>query len=329
MTNIYRELFHKAPVSIIELDYSPMARLKTEIKSKNPADIRSFLLSHPKKLKEAFGRVKVRTINDGALCFYGVASKKAFMDRLSKSFTGRALDVLVEQMVVLFSGGTDFSGEMKCRTAKKQSQDVFLCLKLSKNNREDLSSVIMTLQDITAWKRLERQLRKEAQIDMLTRLLNQGAMVDRLNHELIRAKRYGLELSCMMIDIDFFKVINDKFGHQKGDRILFQVAKMIRDCFRKVDVIGRYGGDEFVVVLPETSSKNAYYAAHRLQRIFAETLFKYKKVISFHITLSIGIAGYSAKTKKIKDAKDLIALADGEMYNCKMNGRNRISVAKN
>jgi diguanylate cyclase (GGDEF)-like protein len=324
----YRDLLNHAPVAIVELDYRPLLLLQKEVPSGNASEIRSFLLKNPGKLKAAFRLVKVLNINQGALNFYGVSKEEDFFARLIGSFTGRASDVLVEQCVSLFSGEKEFSGEMKCRIGGGQVRDVFLKTVIyHKSSGKGLLSVIMTLQDITAWKKIERHLIKKAQVDGLTNLFNQSAMLDRLEQELVRAKRYGLELSCMMIDLDFFKVINDKFGHQKGDRILKEVSVMIRNCFRKVDVIGRYGGDEFIVLLPETSSKNAYYAAHRLQRIFADRLFKYKNVITFHITLSIGIAGYSVQKKKIKDAQDLIALADNEMYNCKKAGRNRISVA--
>ena len=128
----------------------------------------------------------------------------------------------------------------------------------------------------------------------------------------------------MMIDLDFFKVINDKFGHQKGDQILKRVSKMIKNCFRRVDIVGRYGGDEFLVILPQTKSQLAQYAAQRLRRTFSETVFSYRKAITFHITLSIGITGYP--TKKVKDAKDLVALADKAMYACKSAGRNQIKI---
>lgn len=329
MKDNYRAIFDHAPVAIVELDYKPVFELKKKITSENASDIRSFLLRNPGKLKSAFRSAKILNINQGALNFYGVRSKKDFFDRLTGSFTGRAYDVLVEQCVSLFKGEKEFSGEMKCKGGAGQIQDVFLKSAVYRAAAKTGSpSVIITLQDITAWKKIERHLRKKSQLDGLTNLLNQRTMLERLEQELVRAKRYGLEISCMMIDLDFFKVINDKFGHQKGDRILKEVSGIIRNCFRKMDIIGRYGGDEFMVLLPETSPKNAYYAAHRLQRIFADKLFKYKNVITFHITLSIGIAGYSVQKKKIKDAQDLIALADNEMYNCKKAGRNRISVAK-
>lgn len=329
MSDKYQDLFHRAPVAIVELDYRPLMVLQRDMTSRNSSEIRSFLLKNTRKLKAAFQAVKILNVNKGALNFYGVADKKAFFSRLTMSFTGRAFDVLVEQCVSLFSGEAEFSGEMKCRMANGRVQDVFFkSVVHTQNRKQNFASVVLTLQDITAWKKLERQLRKKTQVDGLTGLFNQTAMLDRLQQELVRAKRYGLELSCLMIDLDFFKVINDKFGHQKGDRILKDVSVMIRNCFRKVDVVGRYGGDEFLVILPETSAKNAYYAAHRLQRIFAERLFRYKNVITFHITLSIGIAGYSVTKKKIKDAQDLIALADNEMYNCKKAGRNRISAAQ-
>lgn len=324
MKDKYKDLFDQAPVAIVEFDYSSMLVFKKQLFKKSSSEIRSFFLKNPKKLKDAFQKVKVLNVNKGALLFYGVSSKKVFFECLRNSFNGRAVDVLVEQFVALFSGEKEFSGEMKSRPVKGQVRDVFLKVVISK----DFKSVMMTLQDITAWKKMERQLRKKVQIDALTNLQNQSAVVERLESDLVRAKRYGLELSCMMIDLDFFKVINDKFGHQKGDMILKKVSGIIRRCFRNVDIVGRYGGDEFMVILPETGARNAYYAATRLQKIFAGTLFKYKNVIKFHITLSIGIAGYSIKKKKIKDANDLIALADNEMYNCKKAGRNRISVAK-
>ena len=152
--------------------------------------------------------------------------------------------------------------------------------------------------DITPWKELERQLRRRSQLDGLTKLYNHNTINRCLEEELIRAKRYGLSLSCIMIDLDHFKIVDDKFGHQRGDNVLKKVAKMIKDCFRKADIVGRYGGDEFLVILPETKTENAKIAAKRIHRIFEEKILKYQQLMSFHISLSMGIAGYPSKKVK-------------------------------
>ncbi|MFP4473176.1 MAG: diguanylate cyclase [Candidatus Omnitrophota bacterium] len=321
-----RFLLDHAPVAIIEWDYGSLKALSKDLSGGKPSEIRNYLAKHAKELKAAYCDIRLLSANRPAFSFFGVRARKRLTEMLTSVLTKASFDVLIEQCVAVFSGDHEFSGEMKCRAGKGRAQDVFIRVVVPQGARRDLSSVIMTLQDITAWKRVERRLRKKAQIDGLTGLFNQSAINEKLDIELVRAKRYGLELSCMMIDMDFFKVINDKFGHQKGDQILKKVAVMIQQCFRKVDVVGRYGGDEFTVILPETSARNANFAAQRLQRRFAKELFRYKNVIKFHITLSIGIAGYK-KQKSVQGAKDLIAIADNAMYDCKKAGRNQIKVA--
>jgi len=321
----FKQIFDDSPVGIIEMDYSALANFGKKLFGKKSA-IREYIIQNPSKVKAVFSKVKIIEANKAAYALYGAKNKKQLLENFGKVLTTSALDVLSEQFISLLTGECDFKGEFKYRTPKRIFQDVFLSVSVPQENRKNFSRVVLTLQDITTWKRVERQLRKKARLDGLTKLLNQSAITERLEEELIRAKRYGLNLSCMMIDLDFFKVINDKFGHQRGDKILQRVAKMIRGCFRKVDIVGRYGGDEFFVILPETKDRLAKFAAMRLQKIFANTMFKYKRIISFNITLSIGIAGYPSK--KIKDAKDFIAWADKAMYQCKMDGRDRIEIAK-
>lgn len=324
--NKYKKIFDSLPVAIVELDYSALAFFLKKFRSqmKGHKDVRKFLLSHLSPIKQALHNIRVIDANKAAYQMYGVSTPRSLLKRLTRTFTTTAVDLFMEQMVALADGAWDFSGEFKHRSSGRTVQDLFLSVTVPRESRASLEHVIITLQDITSWKRIERQLRKRVQLDALTKLLNQIAVMERLEEELVRARRYGLNLSCMMVDLDFFKVINDKFGHQRGDQILKRVAHMIRACFRKMDIVGRYGGDEFLVILPETKPQNAKYAAMRLQKIFSATVFKYKKVISFHITLSIGIVGYPAK--KAGDARELAALADKAMYSCKMAGRNRVAV---
>ena len=163
-----------------------------------------------------------------------------------------------------------------------------------------------------------------SQLDGLTKLFNHYAIVERLQEELNRAKRYGLDLSCMMIDVDRFKMINDKFGHQKGDQILKHLAQLIKEDLRKSDIVGRYGGDEFFVILPETRPKSAAVAAMRIQEIFKNKMKKYAAQAGIANTLSIGLSGYPAKG--INDFKSMIEVADKAMYQAKSAGRDRIEI---
>ena len=312
-------------MALLQLDYTSIGQLAKRLPHKDPLHVRAYLLRHPAFVKEAFRKVALVEANKSAYRLFGAKSPKNLRLQFQKVFLHKATDLLIEQVIAFLSGEGDFSGEFQYRAPNRRHQDIFLRSIVPDGSGRSISRVLVTLQDITNWKKLERQLRRRAQVDSLTNLLNHSTIMQGLEQEVIRAKRYGLQMSCMMVDLDFFKVINDKFGHQRGDQILKRVSKMIKNCFRRVDIIGRYGGDEFLVILPETKPAFARYAALRLQKTFAKTFFSYRKALSFHITLSIGIAGYPSK--RVRDAKDLVALADKAMYACKAAGRNRIETA--
>jgi len=319
----YKEIFNNAPVAIIEMDYSAVRRLGDHLKKLTVTNTRQYLSEHPTLIRKTFRSVKVIDANKAALKLFDATNYKNLLASLGKTFTSTGNDVLIEQFVSLLAGEKEFTGEFKYKKRGRQYREVFLKASVPAEAKNSLDLVVVAIQDITIWKRLERQLRKRAQLDGLTKLLNHSTIMQRLEEELIRAKRYGLSMSCLMIDLDHFKIINDKFGHQRGDQVLKKVAMMIKNCVRKVDVVGRYGGDEFLIILPETRTQNARYAALRVQKIFSSKMFKYQRIISFHISLSIGITGYPSK--KVRDSKDLISLADKAMYAAKKSGRNRIS----
>lgn len=305
------------------MNYHPVALLKAQLRKENIDYIREYISKHPVLIRRIFREITISDANKAAYDLFETRNQSRLLVNLRNTFTATS-DLSAEQVIALLNGESDFSGEFQYKPRDNKLKDIFLRVVAVGPAAAPFSRIIIALQDITTWKKIERQLRKRAQLDSLTNLLNHSTVMHSLEQELIRAKRYGLNLSCMMVDLDFFKVVNDKFGHQRGDQILKRVSMMIKNCFRRVDVVGRYGGDEFLVILPETRPSQAKCAALRLQKIFASTLFNYKKLISFRITLSIGIAGYPGK--KIKDAKDLVALSDKAMYACKMAGRNRIEI---
>ncbi|MBI5166597.1 MAG: sensor domain-containing diguanylate cyclase [candidate division NC10 bacterium] len=145
-----------------------------------------------------------------------------------------------------------------------------------------------------------------------------------LDREVRRADRYKSILSLLFIDLDYFKVVNDQHGHLRGSRALREVAQLFKRNLRAVDLIARYGGDEFVVILPDTDRKTAFTLAERLRSTLARAEFLKGEGLSIRLTASFGVASYPdlAKTKE-----DLIRLADQAMYRAKGERRNQVFVA--
>ncbi len=321
----YKYLFDCCPTAILEVDYFPLIKLRKQLQAQTVTQIKQYLTEHQSLVRKAFHNIKIAEANAAALTLFHAKSKKDLTQQFIRVFTVYALDLLIDEFDALLKGELTFRGEFKCQIVKRHYVDLFMSLTVPLKSRRDLTAVIVSLNDISHFKKIERQLRKRAQLDGLTSLLNHITIMQRLDQELMRAKRYGLSLSCLMIDLDHFKVINDRLGHPRGDALLKKVAHMIKNCIRKSDIIGRYGGDEFLIILPETTAQNAIHVASRIQKLSLSRIIRDKKIRQFYLSLSIGIAGYPSK--RIKDCKDFIALADKAMYDAKKAGRNRVSVA--
>ncbi|MFA7554764.1 MAG: diguanylate cyclase [Spongiibacteraceae bacterium] len=158
--------------------------------------------------------------------------------------------------------------------------------------------------------------------DRLTGLYNRGYWEERLNEEFKRNRRSDSDVSLVMFDIDHFKDINDQYGHQVGDDVIRLVAQLMRDNSREIDIYGRYGGEEFVVVLPETGLQGAVIYSERLRQKIAESVV-YNDGNSVQFTVSLGIAVLNAETI---DPSDWIVNADKALYQSKENGRNQTHI---
>jgi diguanylate cyclase (GGDEF)-like protein len=180
----------------------------------------------------------------------------------------------------------------------------------------------------TALRKSEEALRLLATTDSLTGLYNRGHFNKLALEEINRAIRYSRPLSAMMFDIDFFKHINDTFGHTAGDRVLKMVAKAVREMVRATDIAARYGGEEFIVLLPESPAKEAAIVAERLRKRIEETTVQIEKC-PIKITASFGVSGCLEKGNgKLQERilSRLVVNADRAMYASKNAGRNRITV---
>jgi diguanylate cyclase (GGDEF)-like protein len=169
---------------------------------------------------------------------------------------------------------------------------------------------------------LHGEVQKLALTDTLTNVYNRRGFMELSKREVERARRFGRPLSAIMVDVDHFKEINDTYGHAEGDRILRLVAERLNSNIREIDILGRYGGDEFTIILPETDLFVATNVAERVRRSVTEipTLIKDEPI---QVSLSIGVARASPETA---DLMTLLASADAAMYSAKQSGGNRVEV---
>jgi diguanylate cyclase (GGDEF)-like protein len=168
--------------------------------------------------------------------------------------------------------------------------------------------------------RAERAIRLRSIMDRdsLTGLLNHGRFIDRLYQELERCRRAGAEVSLALIDLDRFKKVNDAHGHLTGDQVLRTLAHSLSSGLRRIDVIGRYGGEEFAVILLDASPEAAFIAVDKIRQRFSEITFDAKESV-FSATFSAGVSG----SRSHSTPEQLIAAADEQMYLAKKAGRNR------
>jgi diguanylate cyclase (GGDEF)-like protein len=170
---------------------------------------------------------------------------------------------------------------------------------------------------------LHREMQRLAITDPLTNLYNRRGIYELGRREIERARRFGRPLTAIMFDLDFFKQVNDKYGHNTGDQVLRVVAERINRNIREVDILGRLGGDEFVLILSETDLFTASNLAERLRKIIADAPAIVDGGITIPITISLGIAKATTGTS---DLTTLIHDADLALYAAKQSGRNKVQV---
>lgn len=159
--------------------------------------------------------------------------------------------------------------------------------------------------------------------DALTGLLNRYGLHRALQRELAEARRYERPLSCLLLDVDFFKEVNDTYGHAAGDTALSQAARVITESLRGSDVVCRYGGEEFLVLAPETGAEGALALAEKIRLAFTSRLFGEGGRV-FPLTLSVGVA----QLDPLESGNDMIARADEALYHAKQTGRDRAEAAQ-
>ena len=184
---------------------------------------------------------------------------------------------------------------------------------------------ISTHEDITERQRLYRELEHRSTYDGLTGALNRAEFDKRLSVECKSADRHNRPLALLMVDVDFFKRINDTYGHQTGDRVLKDIVPLMREMARGGDVVARYGGEEFAIILPDTDEDGAMVIAARTRSNIENHSFEFSDHADINITVSIGCV---SRQPLAITADDLFKAADAALYQAKDTGRNRVVSAR-
>ncbi len=241
-------------------------------------------------------------------------ARNAFAIRLSTprvaivSTEGKAFTDVERRLIDELFGVVRMAGESESRYEELEQRMLSL-------QRENLDLVVKN-----------RTLSEVSSRDSLTGLYNRWFVIEKIDSEMNRALRHGSPMSLLMLDIDHFKRVNDTWGHGAGDQVLQAIGKLLRDSCRVYDVPGRYGGEEFCIVLPETKPGNTSVVAERIRARLEETELPCGDT-SISVTASIGIAGMDLpEMNELLSPAALIDRADRALYSAKNRGRNRVEL---
>jgi len=185
--------------------------------------------------------------------------------------------------------------------------------------------ILFADQMVSYWRNREETIRTLSRTDMLTGLLNRHSIIEILNKEIARTIRHGPPLTVVIIDLDHFKRINDTWGHPAGDMVLKKAATIFKAKIRQCDMVGRYGGEEFMMILPDTALSGAAILIERCRATLAHTVIVAENGERIPVSGSFGLASNDAQLALTAD--DLIKQADSALYRAKANGRNRVELA--
>ncbi len=266
----------------------------------------------------------------GVECTNSIVHKEVFLksihpddrervaEHLSDIMGGSGFDI--EYRIILHGGEVRVVhglGQTIFSEADKQPKIIGTIQDIHEQRHEKMLGVI---QDITERKVLESKLEEQANTDFLTGCDSRRHFLERAEQEFLRVRRYGGEMSMLMLDLDHFKNINDKYGHQAGDTTLKILAQVCKGFLREVDIVGRLGGEEFAIMLPETGSERALEIAERLCIAVAKAEVPVEDATPIHFSTSIGVASLEKDDSRV-DA--IINRADRALYQAKHAGRNR------
>jgi diguanylate cyclase (GGDEF)-like protein len=322
----FRSLYDHAPVALWEQDWSAVRGALAELELSGIDDLPAYLQANPSQLRRLASLVRILDVNAAALeqVAAPVGRKDLGALTLAQNFDSSALPNFARAVTALAQGQHFFAGEGSFERLDGVARLNELTLLVMPGHTHSLDFVIVSTLDITERRRMDDELRVLATTDFLTGLPNRREFMGRLHEEEGRLER-EIEASAavLLLDIDHFKRINDEHGHAAGDAVLRQLADLMRDGQRKIDMLGRIGGEEFAILLPGTELDAAAVFAERLRQRVAQAPMQLDDGVTLKITVSIGIAAMGGKTPGGDPA---LVRADQALYCAKRGGRNRVEL---
>ena len=269
------------------------------------------------KFNDAYARMREKRSGDlfGKKCYEALHNRPGVCDECIVDRTFQTKDPCAKEKQLTLSDGSTLWIEIYTYPIFDHAGNVSHVIEYTRN-------ITDRKQEEEEKKRMIATLNHLSTTDGLTGLLNRRALNDTLKHEIDRATRYNTNLSLVLCDIDKFKHINDSFGHTAGDRALLSVAMALQKSLRKADIVGRYGGDEFMIILPETSLAGAKRIAEKIRRTVEGLDLEIPWNKQVRVTLSMGVASCCAPVENIDT---FVTLADTALYASKEAGRNRVA----
>lgn len=267
--------------------------------------------------------------NVGAQRIFGYAPEEVIGQRLNMLLPEH-FHLQHDMSVERFGAGPVEVKHMGARTRqiygqRKDGSEFIASIEILRVGTGKKKSYAAIVHDISENKKTEVELLRLAATDPLTGALNRREFTSLAEQEGERSRRYGRSLSIMMLDLDHFKKLNDTYGHAAGDKALQRFTTLCCNALRNVDIFGRWGGEEFVALLPETDADNACIIGERLRKLIQDNVLMYGDN-RIPMTVSIGIAQYRPDETGIETP---LGRADSAVYDAKKAGRNRISVYRN
>jgi len=258
--------------------------------------------------------------NPAAETMFGYRTEEILGKEFHRLFTPQHNSKSIRKTLGIFQtmGKGDGAGKkIELKALKKDGSEFPVELSVSALKLRGRWNAIVIIRDITL-RRREKELERLATTDLLTKAYNRVKFDEIFGRETERVRRYNQSLSMIMLDIDHFKEVNDTYGHITGDHVLKSVADIARENMRKIDYLIRWGGEEFMIITPETDFSRAVALAERIRKVIESFSFKNAK----SITVSFGVTQF----KKDDTVDSLIKRADSALYKAKMNGKNRVEV---